>query len=60
MTTKWVYRCATCQSTNIEITAWVEPNDGMRLVDDDGPLDECWCRECGDWSAYTLTKGDGK
>lgn len=43
-----VYYCKECNGTNIEISAWIDPNDGDAVLDSEGPLDMGWCRDCQD------------
>jgi len=46
LTTHWVYFCRGCYSTNIEIAAWVDPNNEFNVVEGEGPNDDCWCHDC--------------
>jgi len=46
--TKTVYQCSHCNSDNVQVKAWVRPNQGMKYVDEVNEGDEMgWCDDCG-------------
>lgn len=45
--TKCVYLCTHCQSDNVQVKAWVRPNEGNLYVDEVNEGDEPgWCDDC--------------
>jgi len=40
-----IWTCSTCGGTNVQTTAWIDPNTD-RVVDCEGPLDDNWCEDC--------------
>lgn len=45
--TKCVYMCTECQSDNVQVQAWVRPNQGMQYVDEVNEGDQMgWCDDC--------------
>lgn len=56
---KTIVKCAECGSTEVEIRAWVSPNDNNSFAYycDGSTLEEtetCYCRECGQWRQVKL------
>jgi hypothetical protein len=46
--TKTIYQCSHCNSDNVQVKAWVRPNQGMKYVDEVNEGDEPgWCDDCG-------------
>jgi len=46
--TKTVYICSHCNSDNVQVQAWVRPNQGMQYVDEVAEGDmPGWCDDCG-------------
>ena len=46
--TKTVYICSHCNSDNVQVQAWVRPNEGMKYVDEVAEGDmPGWCDDCG-------------
>lgn len=44
ITTKYIFRCTECGSTNVQIKCWVNPNTDEII--DDCEEKECWCEKC--------------
>ena len=45
--TRTVYICSHCNSDNVQVKAWVRPNQGMLYVDEVNEGDEMgWCDDC--------------
>lgn len=40
---KTIYQCSHCQSDNVQIKAWVKPNDNNTYVDEVNPDEPGWC-----------------
>lgn len=38
------YCCSICGGTNIQLQAWVDPNNNNKYIED--ITDECWCEDC--------------
>lgn len=56
---KTIVKCAECGSTEVDIRAWVSPNDNNSFAYycDGSTLEEtetCYCRECGQWRQIKL------
>lgn len=47
------YWCGECGSKNVEVTAWVDPNNDDKPIDADPPRDVYWCNSCDDESKLT-------
>ena len=49
MAKKLKWRCTECKGKNVEIRAWVNPND-LKQIDfiEDGGNDDNWCNDCDD------------
>jgi hypothetical protein len=43
-----IYRCSKCQSQNIEIKEWVNPNTKEISFEFDTDREECWCKNCNE------------
>ena len=43
---KITYRCDECGSTNVQIQAWVRPNQNHQYVSDCEDLEYSWCDDC--------------
>lgn len=43
--TKSKYCCSVCEGTNIQLQAWIDPNNNNRYIEDTED-DECWCDDC--------------
>lgn len=42
-----VYQCTECEGRNVQVKAWVLPNQGMKFVDEVCEGDELgWCEDC--------------
>lgn len=41
--TKWVYICTHCNSDNVQVKAWVRPNNGHKFVDEIEGDEMGWC-----------------
>jgi len=42
-----VYQCTECEGRNVQVKAWVLPNQGMKYVDEVNEGDELgWCEDC--------------
>jgi len=42
-----VYVCTNCNSDNVQIKAWVKPNENYKFFEEDGGSDnEGWCDDC--------------
>lgn len=39
------YCCSVCGGTNIQLQAWVDPNNNNRYIEGTED-DECWCEDC--------------
>lgn len=39
------YCCSVCGGTNIQLQAWIDPNNNNRYIEDTED-DECWCEDC--------------
>lgn len=39
------YCCSICGGTNIQLQAWIDPNNNNRYIKDTKD-DECWCEDC--------------
>lgn len=39
------YCCSICGGTNIQLQAWIDPNNNNRYIEDTED-DECWCEDC--------------
>lgn len=44
-TIKSKYYCSICGGTNIQLQAWIDPNNNNRYIGDTED-DECWCEDC--------------
>lgn len=45
--TKTIYQCTHCNSDNVQVKAWVRPNQGNEYVDEVNEGDELgWCDDC--------------
>jgi len=45
--TRTIYQCTHCLSDNVQVKAWVRPNEGMKYVDEVNEGDELgWCDAC--------------
>jgi len=41
------YLCEECDSTDVEVKAWVKPNERIVVESEDFELvEECWCLNC--------------
>ena len=48
--------CKECGSIAVQLMAWVDPNQGNKVLDDVGPWDSeqnNWCEDCGMHVALT-------
>jgi len=43
---KTLYVCTHCQSDNVQIKAWVRPNNNNTYVDEVNPDELGWCEDC--------------
>lgn len=39
------YCCSVCGGTNIQLQAWIDPNNNNKYIEDTED-DECWCEDC--------------
>lgn len=39
------YCCPICGGTNIQLQAWIDPNNNNKYIGDTED-DECWCEDC--------------
>lgn len=39
------YCCSICSGTNIQLQAWIDPNNNNKYIEDTED-DECWCENC--------------
>ena len=44
--TKWVYICMHCNSDNVQVKAWVKPNEDNKFVDEVEGDEMGWCDDC--------------
>lgn len=44
--TKWVYVCAHCNSDNVQVKAWIKPNENNKYVDEVEGDEIGWCDDC--------------
>lgn len=49
------YCCSQCGGTNIQIQAWVDPNDNNKYIGDCED-DECWCEDCENHTKFEEIK----
>jgi hypothetical protein len=45
------FKCTECGSKNVQMTAWVNPNNNNEFIDyttDCTETDDCWCDDCGE------------
>jgi len=40
------YVCKECDSENVEVQSWVNPNTGMESESNDVNTDTTWCKMC--------------
>ena len=47
------YACNICGSYDIEVKAWVEPNNHDKVVEwCEDEIPECWCNTCQEMTTY--------
>ena len=49
------YCCSVCNSTNIQLQAWIDPNNNNKYIEDTED-DECWCKNCQEHTKIKLVK----
>src|SRR6056297_1655913 len=43
---KTIYRCQHCYSDNVQVKAWVRPNNNNVFIDEVNPDELGWCEDC--------------
>ena len=43
---KTIYTCSNCGGTDVEIKAWVNPNDAKIFDHISYDQEDCWCNDC--------------
>lgn len=49
------YCCSVCGSTNIQLQAWIDPNNNNKYIEGTED-DECWCENCQEHTKIKLIK----
>jgi Zn finger protein HypA/HybF involved in hydrogenase expression len=50
--TKFV--CPRCKSKNIEVKAWVKPNENNKFIIYSESEDNCYCEDCGNFFTINI------
>jgi len=56
---QYVYKCSECNSEDVEIKQWVQPNRNNEIGGNDCPdREDCWCNECEEHHRLDLVEAE--